>query len=489
MKVRTRLTLFFTLVFLIVLFIMAFLFTFLSQWLLNKNLDEQQEFVSKNFMDMMIPRIGPERLNKMLQEGRLFPNREMNKQGPGLNMKYNPSNLFWIAVYNDDYQLMASSALAQRYPFNLTEKFTKKKNFNFVFYNVKNDSVMPSNNLKMAINRFAVSRIQYSRQTIYLVMSINVTDEMNYIIRLRQFVFLSLIILGVSVFFIGMAFSRFTLSPIARITRQLHGISPEDLGKRLAVVNEKDEIGELTMSINRLFDRIENAFNMEKQFISDVSHEFKTPLSVLRLNLETVLNSPLIKKMDDNELEKLGITLETTYSLDQLVKKLLNLSRLEQNRTNPHFIEFDLNQLITQIMEQLKIITEDKGLKFRYANWMGNPLIRADRDLLSIAVFNIIENAIKYTSEGAVIITTKAEDGCCLIIVEDTGCGINPDKISYIFDKFYQADTTRNKYLGYGIGLSIAKRIIDLHNGSISVESQPEIKTVFTVRIPENIEV
>ncbi|OHD80766.1 MAG: hypothetical protein A2355_08715 [Spirochaetes bacterium RIFOXYB1_FULL_32_8] len=170
--------------------------------------------------------------------------------------------------------------------------------------------------------------------------------------------------------------------------------------------------------------------------------------------------------------------------MDFLVKKLLYLSKLEEGNYPFHPEKVNLIEILEKVYNNLIIIADDKKISFKMSHEMNEILINADDELLYIALYNIVENAIKYTDHGAVLILLNTYHNRIVISVEDTGIGILNDKLDDIFEKFYRIDTSRSKTQGYGIGLSISKRIIDLHNGKIVIESIPSLKTCFNIELP-----
>lgn len=316
-------------------------------------------------------------------------------------------------------------------------------------------------------------------EKLYFVVLMSDNKNVDYLYKTLKNVIFSLLFLIIIIILFGLFYSKYSLNPINKIIQELNNISEKNLSQRIKLnSNNKDEIAEISLSINNLLDRIENAFSMEKQFISDVSHEFKTPISILQLNMDKISNNP---KLTDDEIDTITSSLEILYTLDFLIQKLLYLSQLESNLCsfNPEIIS--LKELLTSVKNNLDSIAEMKNLKLLVNLKNKKLVISGDRALLYIALYNLIENALKYTDEGKISISAEENDNNLNIIVEDTGIGIPSNKIDKIFNKFYRADSSRHDNKSAGIGLTITKRILDIHGALIHIESKEKIGTKFII--------
>jgi len=387
---------------------------------------------------------------------------------------------FWITIYDNDLNILNQTDYAKNFNIKIKESDLKKKSFIINFKNAESDNLFTSNvdNISFGIAK------SYDLKTLdgsdfYIVTLHPFTEENEYLTELERIIFALTIVVIVIIFIIGILYSKYSLSPINKIIKQLNDITNYDLSKRVITKNNKDEIGELTLSVNNLLSRIEKAFLMEKQFASDVSHEFKTPIASLRLSIEELINN---EHLSDDSLDRLGQNLEVLYSLDFLVKKLLYMSKLEQGIIKFKPEKFILKTTIDKIINNLQLIAQNKNLKINCFIDVHCE-INGDKELLYIALYNIVENALKYTEKGFVNITATNGENKIIISIEDTGRGIPQEDIDKIFDKFYRTDKSRKENEGYGMGLTISKRIIEIHNGKISVESRENSGTLFTVEI------
>jgi len=400
--------------------------------------------------------------------------RDVEKKG------YKP--LIWFAFYDKELNLLNSNNLAKSYPLKLKKNDLSKKYFKVNFENIAIDDMVFFHDGNITTSIAKVFRFYTNKGEIYYVKKLDpFSKESDYIKKLESLI-IKIFFIFIALFFIaGYFYAKYSLSPIKKIQNQLNNISDQDLTKRIIVKNEKDEVGELSKTINNLLGRLEKAFLMEKQFVSDVSHEFKTPISILRLSIENMIND---EKFSDAALETLGQDLEILYSMDFLVKKLLYLSKLEQSIIPFNPRDFNLSEIVLAVVKNLDYIAINKNIKINTV--MEEKInIKGDKELIYIALYNIVENALKYTEKGMVSITVTVGNNITIMEVEDAGKGIPEEKIDKIFDRFYRADESRKINEGYGIGLTIVKRIIDFHKGKIEVLSRFGYGSKFKITLPK----
>jgi heavy metal sensor kinase len=282
----------------------------------------------------------------------------------------------------------------------------------------------------------------------------------------------------------GMVLSKLSLRQIDEITQSADEITATNLSKRLPTLETKDEVGHLTRTLNRMIERLEKQFNQIKQFTSDVSHELKTPLTILRGELELALHHQ--KSTEDYEI-LIASALEEVVRLTNVVETLLELSRAETGQINMNLSENNLSRLITDIVDDILILAELKEITVTY-EIASNVIINYDQPRVHQAMLNVMENAVKYTPSGGEIqIQLNDTTDGAEIIVSDSGVGIPEESIPFIFDRFYRVDKARSHYIqGFGLGLSIVKWIVDAHNGEIFVNSKVDEGTEFRIFLPNN---
>jgi len=242
------------------------------------------------------------------------------------------------------------------------------------------------------------------------------------------------------------------------------------LGIFLIIMNVKKEI-----KLNR----------MKSEFVSNVSHEIRTPLSLIKMYTETLEMNRI--KSDEKRMEYYSIINRETSRLSNIVNKILTFSRLESGQQQYRFSKTNINTLINEVLDSYKFHLEKKDFKLTRKLSENLPDIEADRSALTDAMLNLIDNAIKYSQDKKEIgITTNYKNGFIHCSISDKGVGINKKYQKNIFDKFYRVtDGNRaHKAKGSGLGLSIVKTIVDVHNGKISIESKVGQGTTFTISFP-----
>ncbi|HEY8805144.1 MAG TPA: HAMP domain-containing sensor histidine kinase, partial [Clostridium sp.] len=249
----------------------------------------------------------------------------------------------------------------------------------------------------------------------------------------------------------------------------------------LNVSNSHDELKQLAETFNDMLDRIQSSYEMQNQFVSDASHELRTPIAVIQGYTNMLYRWG---KDDKNVLEESIIAIKSeSENMKELVEKLLFLARSDKNTQKIYKEEFNINKLIADIIKDTKIIDSNHEIS---TNINEESLIYADRKLLKQAIRVFIDNSIKYTqSGGSIVLNSYIAKKNLMLEIIDTGIGISKDDLPYIFNRFYRCDKSRAKESGgTGLGLSIAKWIIGMHNGSIVVESRLNMGTKIKIGLP-----
>lgn len=306
--------------------------------------------------------------------------------------------------------------------------------------------------------------------------------------RLRDFIlFIVPVLLGL-VAMGGYFFVRRAFRPVAAIVKTVNNITSEDLSLRVKSTGSKDEIGQLTNTFNRMIDRLEKSFKSMKEFSGNASHELKTPLTVISGEIEVALR----KDRDIDEYKNVLSTVkDETANLQAIINDLLFLSRMDSGSVSFSFEGLSLEEPLLDAYEENLIFAERKGIKIILERIDPIP-VNGNRTLIRRMFSNLLQNAIKYTEEkGRIQITLTAETDGARFMISDTGIGIPRESLPFIFDSFYRVDHSRDdnppETGGAGLGLTIVKRIVELHKGNISVESREGKGTVFTVSLPVKI--
>lgn len=275
--------------------------------------------------------------------------------------------------------------------------------------------------------------------------------------------------------------SKKMLAPVEEMTKTVKKISVDAFDTRLNVSGSKDELKDLAETFNDMIDRIQKSYELQNQFVSDASHELRTPIAVIQ-GYANLLDR---WGKDDKSVLDESITAikNESESMKNLVENLLFLARGDKNTQRVEMEEFLLNELIDEIIKETKLI-DDKHTIFCRDNLQIK--INADRKLLKEAIRIFIHNSVKFTpADGTIELRTELKKKNIQIVVEDTGVGISKEDLPHIFNRFYSADKSRTKNAaGNGLGLSIAKWIIEKHKGIIDVESTLGKGTKVTISLP-----
>jgi heavy metal sensor kinase len=270
------------------------------------------------------------------------------------------------------------------------------------------------------------------------------------------------------------------LAPIDNITRTARHISAKDLSARLNLPETDDEVGRLAATFDSMLARLDDAFRRERQFTADASHELRTPLAAI----QTIIGSTLARQRTSAEYEQALIDLsQEAEQMRTLTEGLLQLARNDAARQPAKFECIDVSLMLKDVVDSLRPLAEDKGLKL-IDNLPDNDLtLMGDTDGLIRLFVNLLDNAIKYTEQGSVIISAEPKgDTWLAVAISDTGVGIDHGHLPHIFDRFYRVDESRRKD-GIGLGLAIAANIAHAHGGEITVESRVGKGTTFFVQL------
>jgi heavy metal sensor kinase len=282
----------------------------------------------------------------------------------------------------------------------------------------------------------------------------------------------------------GLYLANKALRPVDEVTTSARRITAENLDKTIPPRKVDDEIGRLISTFNEMIQRLNGSFAQVKQFSADASHELRTPLTVMRGEIELALRNP---KSPEEYRRVLESTMEEIVRMSSIIENLLTLAKADQGTHEVNLSEVNLGSLMQELYDDSEVLAEGKHIRVSLAK--NDPItIVGDKVRLRQLFLNIIDNAIKYTPDGgAVTLSVERRNGAAVFQVSDTGIGISPEDITRVFDRFYRVDKARSREIGgTGLGLSIAKWIAELHRGKISVQSEVDKGSVFTVELPIN---
>ncbi len=272
------------------------------------------------------------------------------------------------------------------------------------------------------------------------------------------------------------------MRPLQDVVRTSESITGANLSLRIPSRGAGDELDRLIDTFNRMVERLENSFQQMRQFTTDVSHELRTPITAVRGQLEVAL---MTARREEELRDAIQAALEETERLSNLVKAMLALSHAESGQTILRRQRLDLAVLAGDIAEQFRILADEAGIHLVTA-LSANCEAAVDRTQFERLVSNLLANAIKHTPAGGEIrLTLTPLTAAVELIVEDTGCGIPPEHLPHIFDRFFRVPgASAGSERGLGLGLSFVDWIVRAHIGRIEVSSQPGRGTKFVVRLP-----
>jgi signal transduction histidine kinase len=300
---------------------------------------------------------------------------------------------------------------------------------------------------------------------------------------LEQLSFILWMILGLAVLFSALIVNvvvRRSFHPLSRMIDITNRVSESSLHERINLSPSFDEVSMLGSSVNRMIERLEASFKNQKQFIADASHELRTPLAIIQSELEYANRSQQLS--DAKKSVRLAIN-----ELDHLLKlstDLLLLAKLENTDTKEAKNVIRLDELLTDVVQRMTRLARKKKIALQLT--LSTPIeIQGNEDRLRGALLNVVDNAIRYTPrEGTIKIHLRQQDRRAYLTIQDTGIGIPSEDIPHIFKPFYRGSAQRSKVPGNGLGLSLVKKIIDLHQGSVEIQSDGKSGSTFIIRIP-----
>ncbi len=396
-----------------------------------------------------------------------------NIEREGTTNEVNINNPFYI----DDITFRLTDDNNQIIYNDIVDDISKEKNFfKHIYYNKDISIIYPT------IIIYDYKDITLWDKTYHLYIQYDMTYTTEKAVWLLCTVGLLYLVLVYFIIRRGKVSDLKLLEPINDMSATANRLTVNNLNsQRLNVEGTKNELKDLAGVINNMLDRIEISYESQKQFVSDASHELRTPISVIQ-GYANLLNRWGTKD-EEVLLESVEAITNEAKAMQDLVEKLLFLSRHDKKKLKLDKRKFNMSNVIEDMVKETKIVTTNRVI---LSNVIEDVVVYGDKQALKQAIRVFIDNAVKYTKDGdSISINCENEDGDCIITVSDTGIGMTKKDVENIFERFYRSDNVRNeKISGHGLGLSIAKLIIIGHTGKIKVRSQFTKGTTFIITLP-----
>ena len=282
---------------------------------------------------------------------------------------------------------------------------------------------------------------------------------------------------GVATYFI----SGHALRPINEFSDKIEEVRAQNLADSRIEENKIKELNQLSVSYNKMLERLSDAFEIQRQFTANAAHELRTPLSLMQVQLD-LYNSTRHSDQDADTLQTIKMVTEQNDRLSKMVKTLLDMSELQTVGRDEKII---VDALIDEVLEDLEPLAQEKNIKL-IGKCKDITMVGSDI-LIYRLVYNLVENAIKYNHLGGqVTVTACQKEKYIYLSVEDTGSGIPEDLRERVFEPFFRVDKSRSRELGgVGLGLALVREIVRVHDGSITVRANPFGGTIFEVMFPQ----
>lgn len=362
-------------------------------------------------------------------------------------------------------------------------KSSNMKKFSFIIdknnINIKDKRKIPF--ISKDSKSFFKSELKKKKYILIIASSLKVIQKQ--LDNLILIIIVSSSLLFLLSFFLGYFLVNRTISPMKSIMQSAKHLNANDLSKRLNVIKSNDEFEELGTTFNSMFEQIESSFIKLKNFNGDASHELKTPLTIIIGEIELLLKKDRTK---EEYKDKLNSIYDETKILKNIIDTLLTITTIESSEVKKSFKLLDISNTFLEVHESFFFIAQEKGIlldikEMDHIQFLGNEL------LLKSLFSNIIDNAIKFSPKDSKIFISLKKDKKGLIFeVFDNGIGIKEEEKEKLFERFYRTDKSHNKKIkGYGLGLSIVKSIVNLHQGKIELKNNKPKGSIFKILLKE----
>ena len=315
-----------------------------------------------------------------------------------------------------------------------------------------------------------------------VIMSFSTKNLHQMADAVKRQVYIILLILTILVLLGALLYSTLLARPLKQITSSINEISQGDMSVKLNM-HGFSEISSISDSFNQMIDVIRNQDTARQEFVSNVSHELKTPITSMKVLADSLLSQEGMP--EEIYREFLGDITNEIERMTKIINDLLSMVKMDKNTSQVEVVNTSINDLLEQLLKRLRPIAAERNIELIYESY--RPVMAdIDETKMSIALNNLIENAIKYNyDDGWVRVTLNADHKFFYVTVQDSGVGIPEDVQDNVFERFYRVDKARSRDTGgTGLGLSLTRSAVLLHRGSIKLYSKEKEGTTFTVRIP-----
>ena len=316
----------------------------------------------------------------------------------------------------------------------------------------------------------------------YLIVATPLKNALIVLHDLREIFLFSFPVIILTLFVLTRSIAGKSIRPIEKVIATAEKMSQENLDQRIPLPYHHDELYRLSTTMNALLDRLEDAFLREKNFTADASHELKTPIAVLKGTLEVLIRKPREREYYETRIQ---FCLTELNRMSRMIDQLLLLARYESSKMNPHIETIVLSRHLENVIERVRPSALAKSISIT-VDHAEQALVAADPGMLDMILENILSNAVKYSpSRSLIAIVVERTTNAIVCRICDQGIGIPEEKLHAVFDRFYRVDESRNSSTGgLGLGLSIVKKLADLQQIKISIESKEKCGTSFSLTFP-----
>lgn len=321
------------------------------------------------------------------------------------------------------------------------------------------------------------------QNTYVVVVSAKNYYASNHLLFMRNVILLGILLIAIITTYLSFFFSKRIFDPIKHITDRVKQISTDNIHLRIEEKGNDAEIGQLISTFNDLLNRLETAFETQKNFVSNASHEFGTPLTSIMGEAEVML---MKQRSPEEYQQSLVSILGQAERLNQITQTLLYLAQTGYSNNRVNFQILRTDDLIWQVKEMIDKLNPKNNIQVDFSLLPENPKklkVMGNRQLLSLAFMNILTNACKYSNNKPVVVTIASSDEQVFLAISDEGIGIPASELPFIYDPFFRASNTRN-FEGYGIGLPLTRNIIKMHNGHLHISSTVNEGTTVQIKLP-----